>query len=382
MKIGIDIRTLMDTHFSGVSEYTYNIVKEILKQDTKNTYKLFYNSGRDIRKRMPKFNAPNAELVVTRYPNKIFNNIMQRIITWPNIDQLLGVDLFFMPNIGFISLSQETKKIITVHDLSFLRYPHFFSYKRRLWHAIIMTKRLLKGFDRIIAVSENTKKDIIELTGIKEEKVTVIYSGVGEEYRKIDQNKIQLSFKVIKKRYKLPEKFILSISTLEPRKNIDGLIRAYEKLRLENNSLNNTKLVIAGAKGWKFQDIIKTWKLSKFKKDIIFIGYVDPADKVYLYNLAELFVYPSFYEGFGFPPLEAMASGTPVITSCVSSLPELVGDGATMINPYNITELSSAMGQVLNDKELQNTLIQRGHNIARNFVWEDSACNLLTVIKG
>jgi len=369
MKIGIDIRTLMESQYSGVSEYTLNLLTEIFRQDQKNQYKLFYNSGRDISARMPKFDFPNVEIVASRYPNKLFNNILQRIFQWPKIDQKLGVDLFFVPNIGFISLSDKCKKIITIHDLSFLRYGEFFSWKRRLWHKLIDVKKIVRSFDCIIAVSENTKRDLIESCGISEEKIKVIYSGIGKEFKIISKEENNQ----VKTKYNLPDKFILFLGTIEPRKNIGGLIRAYSQFRNDNPEMSDVNLVLVGGRGWKFKNIFREYENSKYKSDIIWLDYIDATDKPAVYNLASLFVYPSFYEGFGFPPLEAMACGVPVISSNSSSLPEIVADAGILITPNNISELATAIETVLKNEDLRKTLISRGLENVKRFSWEECA---------
>ncbi len=379
MKIGIDIRTLMDIEYSGIPEYTLNLINTILRLDKKNEYKLFYNSGKDISNRMPKFENENAEIIKTNYPNKLFNNIMQRILCRPNIDQLLGVDQFFMPNIGFISLSKKCKKIITIHDLSFLRFPEFFSLKRNLWHKIINVKKIINEFDKIIAVSENTKNDLIDLCDVDPKKIKAIHHGVGGEYRVIESNNQKLS--EVKNKYFLPNNFILYLGTLEPRKNVEGIIQAYCRLREENRNLENFKLVIAGGRGWKYKNIFQIWNKAKYKNDIIFLGYVDGADKACLYNSASLFVYPSFYEGFGLQLLEAMACGVPVVCGFSSSLPEIAGGAAVMVDPYNIVHIADAMKQILTDDELKNDLIKKGLAQAKRFSWEKTAKEYLELFK-
>ncbi len=385
MQIGIDIRALMDAQYSGVPEYTLNLVKEILKLANQNYYKLFYNSGRDVSQQIPKFVGENVETVSTRYPNKIFNFVMQKTLHQPKIDQLLGVSLFFMPNIGFISLSNGCRKIITIHDLSFLRYHEFFSSKRQLWHKIINARKLLRDADIIVAVSENTKQDVVELCDVNPNKVKVIYSGIGHQYHQIKnaqaQNFAFQDFALVQKKYNLPNKYILYLGTLEPRKNVEGVIQAYDKLRMKNKGLAEGKLIIAGGKGWKSKNIFRVWQESKYKDDIQFLGYIDSVDKVYLYNLAALFIFPSFYEGFGFPPLEAMACGTPVVISFASSLPEVAGEAAIMADPYNITDIANAMEQVLTNQGLQNDLIKKGLAQARRFSWDKTAKEYLEVFR-
>jgi len=379
MNIGIDIRTLMDAQYSGVSEYTYNLVKEILKLDQHNQYKLFYNSYKDISARIPDFRQENVEIVHSNYPNKIYNYLMHKIMHYPKVDQQFGFNLFFMPHINFISLTSGCNSILTIHDLSFLRYKEYFSLRKNIWHQFINIKKLVKKFNLIIAVSESTKNDLVELCNINPEKIRVIYSGISEQFRKIVINDIKLL--EVKKKYNLPEKFIFYLSTLEPRKNVESIIQAYNELRNKNKNLADMKLVLAGAKGWKANNIFKIWEQSKYQEDIIFLGYVKGDDKVYFYNLASLFVYPSFYEGFGFPPLEAMACGTPVVTSSVSSLPEVVGDSAIMVDPYNINDIATAMEQVLTNQDLANLLIKKSLEQARQFSWQKSAREYLEVFK-
>jgi len=173
----------------------------------------------------------------------------------------------------------------------------------------------------------------------------------------------------------IPEKFILYFGTIEPRKNLIGLIKAFELLKDKS-----IKLVIAGTKGWLYQDIFKIASQSKRKKDIIFTGFVKEEDKPYLYNLAQSFVYPSFFEGFGFPPLEAMACGIPTIVSANSSLPEVVGDAALMVNPKNIDELAWAMEESLVNNQLRERLIKKGLTQAQKFSWQRCAQQTLKVL--
>jgi len=371
MKIGIDIRAFMDDNFSGIPEYTYNLLKEIFKLDKNNQYILFYNSFGDFSSRIPLFKAANVKIVHTAYPNKVFNNFLQRILYWPKIDRLLNVDLFFAPNIAYTALSPQCRSLLTIHDLSFVRYPEFYSPKRQLWHLIMNIKKMINRYDTIVAVSEHTKNDIIELCGIEPGRVEVIYSGVGRQYRPIAKE--DKDCERVKKHYNLPDKFILSISTIEPRKNLRGLIKAYGLMRREFPALKDYQLILAGAKGWRHQETTRAWQFSKYKEDIRFIGYVRAGDKPAIYNLASLLAYPSFYEGFGFPPLEAMASATPVVSSTISSLPEIAGDSALLVNPENAREIASAMATVLSDTKLRQKMIESGLKQSERFSWEASA---------
>jgi glycosyltransferase involved in cell wall biosynthesis len=195
-----------------------------------------------------------------------------------------------------------------------------------------------------------------------------------------EENADEEKLSAVKNKYGLPDKFILYLGTVEPRKNIDGIIRGYNELRTMNHELGDYKLVIAGGKGWKSKNIYKEWELSKFKDDIKFLGYIDSADRAYLYNLAAVFVYPSFYEGFGFPPLEAMACGLPVVASYASSLPEVAGEAALMVDPYNINDIARALTEILTDDNLRKKLIARGLEQAKKFSWQKTAEEYLEIL--
>jgi len=378
MKIGVDIRVLMDEYYSGVSQYAANLLNAILELDKDNEYKLFYNSYHSQEKRLNIWNRDNAKVGGLRIPNKIFNYIYQKIFKFPKLDEILGgTDVFWSPHFNFTSLSKNTKKVITVHDLSFLRYPEFFNSRKNFWHKALGINKTLREADLIIAVSENTKNDIIELVGITEDKIKVIYSGnnsVKNEVNKSETDKYLNS-------HKINSQYIFFLGTIEPRKNIIGLIEAYNKLRAKNESLTDVKLVLAGANGWKNKKTYRAWQLSAYKNDIIFLGYVNKEEQDILYNSATVFAYPSFYEGFGFPPLEAMTYGVPVVCSNVSSMPEVVSEAALMINPYEPSELANALEDVLINESLRNILINKGLERAKFFTWEKTAREYLEVFK-
>lgn len=371
MKIGIDIRVLMDNYYSGVSEYTWNLLKALFEIDNVNQYKLFYNSWKDISDHIPNFDYKNVEVINTRYPNKVFNYTMQKFGNIPQLDKFLRVDLFFAPHINFFALSGNCKKIITIHDLSFMRYPEFFSLRKNLWHKIINVREVLNNFDKIVAVSENTKRDIIDLCGIDEKKIKVIYSAVDDDYKKINDLDNNKYCQKIRAKYKLGDKFILYLGTIEPRKNIEAVIEAYDIFLKKNAKYEDYELVLAGGDGWKNNDIYKKWKNSVNKEKIRFLGYVDRNEKVYLYNLAQVFFYPSFYEGFGLPPLEACFCGTPVVTSNSSSIPEVVGNSAFFVDPYDINGMVETLSLVLGGQ--MDDFVSISKKEKNNFSWAQTA---------
>jgi len=250
--------------------------------------------------------------------------------------------------------------IITIHDLSFIRHPEWFTKKYSLYYKYLIY-HISKKARKIITVSKFSKKEIIELLHINEEKIEIIYNAVPYIFKKTKNINNLNRF----------GNYILAVSSFDPRKNFIGLIQAYNKLRLKD-----IKLVIVGSK----HRIFSMQDLKENKKNIIFTGYVDDNELITLYQNALLFVYPSFYEGFGLPPLEAMAHGCPVVVSQTSSLPEICGDAAYYINPYDINDISHGIKEVLKDSILRNKLIKNGNKRVSLFNWENSAKKLIETI--
>lgn len=385
MRIGVDARCFVEGRRTGIEEYSLNLLKNLFAIDTKNNYVLFLNSFRQPKSELDWIGAyPNVKLLRLRIPNKLMNFCFW-YLRWPKMDRLAGgTDVFFIPNIIFRSISRRSKKIVTFHDLSFERHPEFFSWKRRLWHALVNPEKIAREADTIIAVSESTKNDLISLYKINPKKIFAVHSGIEEKFKIIDRNSQRLI--AIKKKYQLPYKFILSFGTIEPRKNIIAIIRAYGRFRkraaMENNSeLAKFKLVIAGSPGWLNRGIYAEIQKSECRADIIMKNFVDAEDKKYVFNLASLFVYPSSFEGFGFPPAEAMRCGVPVIASNNSSLPEVAGSGAILIDPDKPEEIFAAMWKILKNKDLKKILIQKGLEKSINFDWKKTAREFLGVIQ-
>lgn len=366
MKIGIDIRVLLDKYYSGIPEYVYNLLLNILEQDQDNEYYLFYNSWHKVSLPPKLLVYKNVHIINTSYPNKVFNYILQKIFSYPKIDKVLGgVDVFWSPHFNFTSLNKNTRNILTVHDLSFLRYPHFFSWRKNFWHKALNIQKSIRRADMIVAVSENTKNDLIELMNISQDRVRIIYSG----NKGAESVNHELALKRLKE-WGINKEFILYLGNIEPRKNITGLIKAYNQLR---EKAYNYNLVLAGSLGWKKDKIISAWKESKYKEDIKFLHYVNQQEKSILYSQAKVFVYPSYYEGFGFPPLEAMSYNLPVVCSNVSSLPEIVSQAAIMVNPYSFDSISRGIREILDDRKIEKYLINQGQQQIKKFSWSKTA---------
>jgi len=251
-------------------------------------------------------------------------------------------------------------QIIAIHDLAFLRHPEWFSKKFYLFYKTLIPK-IAKKARRIITVSNFSKIEIVNLLKISSQKVEIIYNGISEKFF-FDPS--------IKK-----ENFILAVSSLDPRKNFKNLILAFKGL-----DLRDYKLVIVGSENKVFSNV-EIRNLIKKIPNVEFTGYVSDDKLVKLYQKAKLFVYPSLYEGFGIPPLEAMACGTPVVVSNVASLPEVCGDAAYYVNPYDVNDIARGMETVLKDENLQRELIQKGLERVKLFSWEKSAKKLLRIIE-
>ncbi len=375
MKIGIDMRCFAGGRISGVEEYARNLIEKMISTSQEHEYILFYNafSSKKIDFSWAT-NYSHVRLVRRYFPNKLLN-----LFLWyfqrPFLDRMIGgVDVFFAPNLNFIALSPKCPLVITAHDLSFEIYPETFSLKRRLWHLFVGPRKLFSRAQKILAVSQSTADDLMRIYGIQREKITVVYSGISEQFTIMNRNTVALMD--IKKRYNLPYKFILFLGTFEPRKNIIALIRGYEMFRrlyTSENSDDIVQLILVGSSGWKEESLKKEIRKNVFSQDIKRLGCISQEDKPGLYNLATVFVYPSFYEGFGFPLAEAMKCGKPSITSNNSSLGEIAQKGALYIDPFRPEEIGFALLELFQDKELFSEMSQRASLAVSRFSWRKCA---------
>ncbi|MBI4449743.1 glycosyltransferase family 4 protein, partial [Candidatus Uhrbacteria bacterium] len=275
-------------------------------------------------------------------------------------------------------LPARTKLIVTVHDLSFEHFPDCFTWKQRLWHRMIRPRALLQRADAVIAVSETTKRDIVETYGISEEKVHVVRPGIGRESSVVSREHIDRTTS----RYNIPASYILSVSELSPRKNLDGLISAFELLTPHASRLTPPiSLVIAGIPGGATPAIRRQIAHSPVRDRIHLIGPVDDNEKRALLARAACFVYPSLWEGFGFPALEAMMEGCPVVSSTGGSLPEILGDAALLVDPLDPAAIADAIRRVFTDDAFRQDLITRGRARAAQFQWQHAADRTLDILE-
>ncbi len=386
MVIGIDIRVLGNKVKSGVEEYTENLIFHLIREGRNIQFKLFYSSRTFDVVNYDWLQAPNVKLYKFNYPNNLLF-VSSRFLNRPFIDRMIGgADVFFFPHFFISSLSLQCKRVTTFHDLSYEHFPEHLTLRKKFWHNLQMILEWQAKFsDKIIAVSESTKKDLVNFYKVDPARIEVIYSGVNIiDFKNNDRINIS-QLADFKKEKNLPGRFILFLGKLEPRKNIISIVKAFNNLKA-NPKYKDIGLVIAGAKGWKYDNIFKEANITIsniinfVNNQIIFTDQINDEERFLYYRAADVFVYPSFFEGFGFPPLEAMSCGTPVITSRNSSLPEIVGDSAVTIDPYNVSELELWITKLLDDKDLSNLMMKRGLEQATKFKWKDTAIKTLEVL--
>jgi glycosyltransferase involved in cell wall biosynthesis len=351
------------------------LIKKLLKDYPDKKFIIFLNSfkSRGVQKRLLWLRKyKNIQIKHYHIPSKLLNFSLW-FFNSPKIDRMLGgVDVFIAPNISFLAVSRDVKFILTVHDLSFERFKETFSWKRRFWHFIINPRRLCQRADEIWTVSNSTKWDLESLYKIPLSKVKV-----KPIVRKMKFNKDESKLESVRDKYNLPKELILYLGTVEPRKNIINLVRAFEYLKKNKKIEKKYKLVIAGQLGWRYKETVEYIKKSKFKQDIILTNFVGQKDKPYFYQLATIFIYPSLFEGFGIPVLEAMTNGTPVITSNNSSIPEVVGKAGIMIDPDRVDDLVDAIELVINDEKLREYYIKEGFKQAKKTMESSEKVKLL-----
>ncbi len=367
MNIAVDIRSLLEERISGVEEYTTQLIRSLLKIAPEHKFQLFYNSYKPVT--LPDFGTGNYQIHSWHWPNKLFNTC-QLISGQPCWDSLVSADVFFIPNVRLAPVSSNTPLIVTAHDLSFERFPEFYSWQRRLWHRAVRPKYLMKNADRIIAVSQATADDVASLYNVSPSRISVVHSGIVSYPDKITSAE---QLRVIQK-YNLPNRFVLYLGTLEPRKNVQSIVESFSAIA----SFIPHDLVIAGSPGWLMHEVEAAIARSKVKSRIRLIGFVAESDKRALYATADLFVYPSFYEGFGFPPLEALTAGTPVITSHNSALSEIVGEWTTLVDPYQPAELALVMRELLHEPPIISEDTKK--SIYNKYSWERAARQTLAIL--
>ena len=380
MRIGIDGRCLQDNPRTGVGEAAFYLIKNLARIDRSSEIFVLLNAYGDIG---IEFEEPNIKIIKKNIPNKLLNASL-KFFKKPLLDSFFDkIDLFFAPNWNFISLSPNLTFVLTVHDLSIFLYPEFYSPYSRFWHKWLLSiKRLIERADHIIVPSSTTKNDLEKLFPVSKNKTTVILWGADHiEQTQNSPPKADSPRAKKLKTHNFGNKYILFLATVEERKNVRGLIAAYEHAREKKMISDDIDLILAGPKGYGLSAIKKMAEKSKFFPQIKILGPVSDEQKIALYSNAAAFAYPSFYEGFGFPPLEAMVFGVPVIAASSASLGEILGNAALLVQPYQTAELAAAISNILNDDNLRNTYTQRGSELVKKYQWKVAAEKLSVAFK-
>ncbi|GCE17475.1 glycosyltransferase family 4 protein [Dictyobacter kobayashii] len=363
MHIGINAQLLsygQSYRNGGVSRYIRYLLTQIAKEPGDHTYTVFVN-GQDVIEQLEQH--PQITFVSAPWPeSKPAVRIAWEQFTLPRLVRQRQIDVLHSPvNVRPEYLPARCASIVTIHDLAFLRFPHVLTAPKRLYHQTF-TIRSLKRASMLITVSESTKRDVHELVGIPYERIQTIYPCIDERFSNVS---IEDRLDTFREKYGVAEGFILYLGTLEPRKNIATLIDAYAQLRQQYHI--REKLVLAGGKGWLYDTIFEKVRQSGLEKEVLFPGFVSDSEQALWYQSASVFAYPSLYEGFGIPVAEALASGTPVVTSNISSLPEAGAGLALCIDPNDMHALSGALYQALTDPALRERCRQQASTVAQRF---------------
>lgn len=372
MKIAIDISPLTRQKKTGIENYVFNLCKNLPLIDKKNEYILFANSYghyQQLQKAVEEIgvsNYQNMSMKVSKVPGSVLK-LMWKYLSVPSSEQMIGnIDIFHATDRLDMPL-KKSKLVVTIFDMIPLIFKEFLTKDAARYFKDYFD-RVIPMADMIISISYCTKTDILKYFDIPEEKVKVIPLAASVNYKRIQEKGL---IEKVKNRYGINKKYLLYVGVLDPRKNLINLIKAYNDLPVHTK--RDYQLLLCGKKSWYYEEIIRTVRELHLEEKVIFTGYIPEKNMSILLNAAEIFVYPSFYEGFGLPPLEAMACGTPVITSNTSSIPEVVGDAGILVNPDNVAELSDAIFKVLSDESLKIQLSEKSVIQAKKFSWEMTA---------
>ncbi len=371
MKLALELQPCLKNR-SGIGIYTYELAKCLQNKPTIQIEGNIFNflMRNDLTEELQGLTF--SQKYCTLFPYGIYRRIW-RIVPVP-YKWLFGKKADITHFFDFIVPKGVYGKVVTtIHDAVWLLYPETMA-KKTLKRITQDIQYNIDRADAIVTISESTKQDLITLLQIPEDKIVIAPPGV-------DMERFQHQYSVteleqVKEKYNLPDKYILYMGTLEPRKNIERLVQAFALLH-QQPELQQYQLVLAGKKGWQYDNIFAQITQLGLKQDVICTGYVDEVDKVAIYQQAYLFVFPSLYEGFGMPVLEAMAAGVPVVTSNVSSLPEVAGDAALLAEPLDVQALADSIQRLLLDDDLRQSCIAKGYMQCKHFTWERSADILL-----
>ena len=365
MKVCVDVSAAVHRR-AGLGRYAQELTAALVEQG-EHEYIAFYHQRGEAHLEPPIDRLPRITTRLSVKPWRL--TTMLAYFTSLGMDRLLpDVDLFHGTE-HLLPRLRRVRTVFTLHDLIFRFDPDSHLPLNRIY-LNLMVPRFLKAADAIIVVSECTQRDAVRLYGVPSERIHVIPEGVHPRFRPIaDLTRLA----AVRDKYGLPSRFVLHVGTIEPRKNLPMLMKSWEAVKSEERGRDDLKLVIAGKPGWLYKETFATADRLGLADDVIFTGYMEDADLPVLYNAATALAMPSRYEGFGLPIAEAMACGTPVVCSDVSSLPEVAGDAALLVPPDDVRGWVEALTHVISDEGLRGTLREKGLKQAAKFSWERAA---------
>lgn len=374
MRILLDARTISTTPYSGIPLYAHELFSRILK-DRKNTY-LLLSTGLSQNKIPKSWLGDNVSVLRWKTPNKILE-LSLAIFNRPNFSSGLDLDLVFSPHLNIFPVS-KAPRVLTCHDISFFHHPSHYGFAQNFWHFRQRWLNQLRQAKKIIAVSEYTKNDLVRSLGLSDEKISVVYPGISGKFKKLDAFDPRLE--KFRQKYGLLRPFVLFLGSLSQRKNLKLLLSAFS-LAKKDGRFSDYELVLAGGLSPFAKQIFRLAKSNEQAKSIRFFANFPESEKLFLYNCASLFVFPSFFEGFGFPPLEAQACGTPVVATRRTSLVETLGSSAILTDPWKSGELAQIMLELSLDEKRKKELSRLGLINAARFSWDKCAKDTLLLLE-
>ena len=362
MNIAVNTRFLIKNKLEGIGWFTYETMKRITENHPEHTFYFIFDRPYD----KEFIFSDNIKPIIVRPPARhpfLFYYWFE--IAIPKILKKIGADLFISPD-GYLPLKTDIPSISVIHDISFMHNPKDFPWLIRKYYTCFFP-RFAKKASKIVTVSEFSKNDISEKFNIDKNEITVIYNGSNKLYTPPSENDIVHT----RNRYSEGNHFFIFVGALSPRKNVTNLLKAFDLFK--NKSQNNFKLLIVGEKMFKTKSLEKAYKNMKFKDEVIFTGRMNPSELRNLYGASYALTFVSNFEGFGIPILEAMNCNTAVITSNVTSMPEVAGEAALLVNPFSVESIAETLLEIYEDKNLRKRLIEKGVHQCKKFSWDKTA---------
>ncbi|RLD60976.1 MAG: glycosyltransferase family 1 protein [Bacteroidetes bacterium] len=365
MKIAVNTRLLLKNKLEGIGWFTFETLKRVTTQHPEHEFFFIFD-----RPYSEEFIFSDNITPIVTYPQARHPLLYYLYFEYsiPRILKKLNPDLFLSPD-GYLSLSGKTKMLNVFHDLNFEHYPEDLPFAERKFYRHFFPKYAQKA-NRIATVSEYSKSDIVKQYGVSPDKIDVVYNGANENFKPLDEK----SKKIVKGKYTDGHPYFLFVGALHPRKNLVNLFKAFDEFKKSEKT--SEKLLIVGEKKWWTDDIRKAYDEMENKQDVIFSGRLEFVELQRVLAAALALTYVSYFEGFGIPIVEAFYTETPVITSNVTSMPEIAGGAALLVDPFSVKSICGQMQEMATNSELRKSLIEKGRERRKEFTWQKSADRL------